>query len=191
MATDQDLREIMATLAMKHATLTELQAETKREMQETNRSLRKTMRELGKQIGGLGEKFGSFTEGLALPSMKKILSKRFGMEFVAPYVERWKGDRVMELDVLAYSNSTVNQAYVVEVKSHLRQDGIQQMKQILRDFREFFPEHADKEVYGILAAVHIPEKIREKVLREGLYLARIHDGQFELQVPEDFQPRAF
>lgn len=191
MTTDQDLREIMATLAMKHVSLTELQAETKREMQETNRSLRKTMRELGRQIGGLGEKFGSFTEGLALPSMKKILSRRFGMEFVAPYVERRKGDRVMELDVLAYSNSTVNEAYVVEVKSHLRQDGIQQMKQILREFREFFPEHADKEVYGILAAVHIPEKIREKVLREGLYLARIHDGQFELQVPEDFQPRAF
>jgi hypothetical protein len=184
MATEQTLDEVMATLA-------KLQAETKREMQETNRSLRKTVRELGRQIGGLGEKFGSFTEGLALPSMKKILSKRFGMEFVAPYVERWKGDRVMEMDVLAYSNSKVNEAYVVEVKSHLRQDGIQQMKQILRDFREFFPEHSDKKVYGILAAVHIPEKIREQVLREGLYLARIHDGQFELQIPEDFQPRAF
>lgn len=191
MATDQTLQEVMATLAR-------LQVETKREMQETNRSMERSkketerfLRELGKQIGGLGEKFGSFTEGLALPSMKKILSKRFGMEFVAPYVERRKDDRLMELDVLAYSNSTVNEAYVVEVKSHLRLDGIQQMKQILRDFREFFPEHADKKVYGILAAVHIPERIREKVLREGLYLARIHDGQFEIQVPEDFQPRPF
>ena len=38
-------------------------------LQETDRQIR----ELGKQIGGLGNKFGSFTEGLALPSMQKIL----------------------------------------------------------------------------------------------------------------------
>ncbi len=43
--------------------------ETDRKFQETDRQIR----ELGKQIGGLGNKFGSFTEGLALPSMQKIL----------------------------------------------------------------------------------------------------------------------
>lgn len=31
----------------------------------------------------------------------------------------------------------------------------------------------------------------ERVLRSGIYLARIHDEEFELQVPEGFQPRAF
>ena len=39
------------------------------------RQLRKQLEELGKQIGGLGEKFGGFTEGMALPSMTKILTK--------------------------------------------------------------------------------------------------------------------
>ncbi|MBW8876228.1 MAG: DUF3782 domain-containing protein [Acidobacteria bacterium] len=182
--TDQDLRDIVASMAQENKTWAQ---ENKQRIQETDRQLR----ELGKQIGGLGEKFGSFTEGLAFPSMKKILTKKFHMDFVAPYVERRRNGRSMELDVLAYSNSTVRAAYVVEVKSHLRLDAIQQMKTMLRDFREFFPEHADKKVYGILAAVHTPERVREKVLREGIYVASIHDGQFELQVPEDFQPRAF
>jgi hypothetical protein len=31
----------------------------------------------------------------------------------------------------------------------------------------------------------------EKVLREGIYLAHIHDDQFVIQVPEAFQPRAW
>ena len=65
------------------------------------------------------------------------------------------------------------------------------MKKILREFRDFFPEHEDKKVYGILAAVDAPEDVRERVLREGIYLARIHDEEFELAVPKDFNPRAF
>ena len=51
------------------AELTTAQKETDRQLKATDRQLK----ELGKQIGGLGAKFGSFTEGLALPSMEKIL----------------------------------------------------------------------------------------------------------------------
>ncbi|MFL6196531.1 MAG: DUF3782 domain-containing protein, partial [Thermoanaerobaculia bacterium] len=149
------------------------------------------LRELGKQIGGLGEKFGGFTEGMALPSMTKILQDRFHATFVAPRVRSWKHGRVMEVDVLAYSNSGTNEVYVVEVKSHLREEGLQQMLKILQEFRTFFPEHQDKKLYGILAGVDAPRDLQQKVLREGVYLANIHDGVFEMQVPDDFQPRAF
>jgi hypothetical protein len=78
-----------------------------------------------------------------------------------------------------------------EVKSHLREDGLEQMKKILREFRDFFPEHKNKKIYGILTAVDGPLDVQEKVLREGIYLARIHDEEFELDVPEDFKPRAY
>jgi hypothetical protein len=69
--------------------------------------------------------------------------------------------------------------------------GRTQMRKTLRDFHEFFLGHKDKKLFGILAAVDAPEDLRKKVLDEGIYLARVHDGHFELQVPEDFQPRAF
>ena len=95
------------------------------------------------------------------------------------------------MDVLAYSNAEVNEVYVVEVKSHLREDGLEQMKKILRELREFFPEHQDKRIFGILAAVDAPPDLRERVLQEGIYLARIHDEEFELDVPKNFKPRAF
>jgi hypothetical protein len=96
--------------------------ETERKTPETDRQLK----ELGKQIGGLGEKFGSFTEGLALPSMGRLLRERFGMEVISPSVRVTKGGRHLEIDVLAYANGPVNAAYVVEVKSHLREEGITQ-----------------------------------------------------------------
>jgi hypothetical protein len=161
--------------------------ETSREIKETGRQIR----ELKQQLGGLSEKFGSFTEGMAFPSMRKLLENRFHMDVVMLRALARKNGSFMELDVMAYSNSKVNEVYIVEVKSHLRQEGLEQMKKNLREFHDFFPGHAGKKVYGILAAVDFPESLREKVLQEGIYLARIHDEEFELQVPADFQPRAF
>lgn len=171
-----------------------LHQETEKQMRETERELQesaKQIKELGKQIGGLGEKFGSFTEGLALPSMQKILRETFGMEVVSPSVRVRKQGEYMEIDVLSYANSAVNAAYVVEVKSHAREESIEQLRTILRRFRQFFPEHADKTVYGILAAVEISPSLRDKALKAGLYVARIHESVFELDVPAGFQAQAY
>ncbi len=178
--TDEELKELVASLAV-------TQQETARKMQETDRQIK----ELGKQIGGLGEKFGSFTEGLALPSMSKILSERFGMEVVSPSVRVSKQGQHMEIDVLAYANSEINEAYVVEVKSHAREEAIDQLRNILERFRRFFPEHKDKAVYGILAAVDLSNELRERILKAGFYVARIHDQVFELDVPANFRPKAY
>lgn len=195
--TDQELRDLVGSLTVKHAELADKHAELADSHRETDRVLRESkqetdrvLRELGRQIGGLGDKFGSFTEGLALPSMTRILTQQFGMDVISPRVRARNNGHSLEVDVLAYSN-TSDDVFVVEVKSHLREDALDQIRQILREFRDFFPVHRDKKIYGILAAVDSPDDLRDKVLREGIYLARIHDGQFELQVPDGFHPRAF
>ena len=175
-ATDLQLKEV-----------SQAQKETARQQKETDRQLK----ELGKQIGGLGAKFGSFTEGLALPSMEKILRERFGMEIISPSVRASKAGQHLELDVLAYANGHLNTAYIVEVKSHAREDSITQLKSILQRFRLFFPEHKNKQLYGILAAVDMSSELRQKTLQEGFYVARIHDQVFELDIPENFQPLSY
>ena len=165
--------------------------ETDRQLKETDRQLRKQLKELGKQIGGLGEKFGGFTEGMAFPSMTKILTEQFGMEVITPRVKARKDGDSLELDVLAYANSTRNEAYIVEVKSHLRPDGIAQLQHILQRFRRFFPEHHDKKLFGMLAVVDAPDDLRQEALAQGLYLAGIHYEQFIIETPKNFVPRCY
>ncbi len=208
--TNDELRDLVSGLAVRHAELANVlknQAqETDRQIQETSLSLRETerilkeenretdrqLRELKQQLGGLGEKFGGFTEGMAFPSMRKLLQQRFHMDVITVRALSRKNGSSLELDVLAYSNSKVNnEVYIVEVKSHLRQEGLDQMKKALRELHNYFPGHAGKKVYGILAVVDIADELRAKVLQEGIYLALIHDDEFEIQVPSDFQPRAF
>ena len=199
--TSEDVWRLLAELATAQAELTASQKETdlllkevsqqqkenERRQQETDRQLK----ELGRQIGGLGAKFGSFTEGLALPSMETILRQRLGMEVISPSVRVSKDGKHLEIDVLAYTNGELNTAYIVEVKSHGREESITQLISILQRFRSFFPEHKDKKLYGILAAVDLSPELREKILQEGFYVARIHDQVFELDIPDNFQPQTY
>jgi hypothetical protein len=188
--TDRQLKEVSQQQKETELLLKEVSQQQKENAQQQKKT-DKQLKELGKQIGGLGAKFGSFTEGLALPSMETILRQRFGMEVISPSVRVSKEGQHLEIDVLAYTNGELNIAYIVEVKSHVRQEDITQLKSILQRFRRFFPEHKDKKLYGILAAVDLSPELREKILQEGLYVARIHDQVFELDIPDNFQPQTY
>ncbi|MEE8585534.1 MAG: hypothetical protein V3T83_11850, partial [Acidobacteriota bacterium] len=113
------------------------------------------------------------------------------MDVISPSVRVRCNGRNMELDVLAYSNRGIDEAYIVEVKSHLKEPSLQQLLRALRNFPDFFPRLRGCKLYGILAAVDASREMRKRVLRHGLYFARIHDDVFRLDVPEGFRPRAF
>ncbi len=186
--TDQRLQELAC--AQKE---TDLQLkETAQQLKETDKQLSKQLKNLAEQIGGLGNKFGSFTEGWAFPSMVKVLRNQFKMESIATNFQVKHDDgKIMELDVFAYSNGNLNTACIVEVKSHIREEDIQQLLRQLTRLREFLPEHANKKLYGILAGVQFPKQMKEKIWEQGLYLAAIHDEHFTLQVSDNFQPKIF
>nr|VFK60577.1 MAG: hypothetical protein BECKUNK1418G_GA0071005_10121 [Candidatus Kentron sp. UNK]VFK72067.1 MAG: hypothetical protein BECKUNK1418H_GA0071006_109411 [Candidatus Kentron sp. UNK] len=182
--TDKELKALVASLALS-------QKETDRQMKKTSREIKKISKELGSQIGGLGRKFGGFTEGMAFPSMKKILRERFHMETITPRVETSRNGHDMELDVLGYSNGEENRLVIVEVKSRLTQESIEQMERTITRFDDFFPEHADKQRFGIIAAVDISPEMEKQTLQRGFYLARIQDELFTLNSPKSFRPRYF
>jgi hypothetical protein len=192
--TDRKLHELAEAHRETDLALKETERVLKEQGQETDRQLRETygmVRELKQQIGGLGNKFGSFTEGLALPSIEKILRERFKAEIITPRVRIRRNGVSAEFDVVAWTNGTSNTAVVVEIKSHLREDGIEQLLKNLAQFAHFFPEHATKKLYGMVAAVDIPDALLQQALAQGLYVARIEDDNFELLTPTDFVARDF
>jgi hypothetical protein len=192
--TSEDVWQILAELAtaQKETDLTSLKevSQQQKENAQQQKKTDKQLKELGRQIGELGAKFGSFTEGLALPSMETILRQRtLAWKLLVLVSESSEDGQHLEIDVLAYTNGELNTAYIVEVKSHAREESITQLKSILQRFRSFFPEHKDKKLYGILASVDLSNELREKILQEGFYVARIYDQVFELDIPDNFQPQ--
>lgn len=138
--------------------------------------------EQGKQIGGIGEGFGSFTEGLAYPSLRKILLDRYGIDNTAAnFVQNFPDGREVEFDAFGFTNGTVNNAAIVEVKSSLQSKHIYRFRAVLERFRSDFPGFADRHLYGILATPgKVSRELREEVFANGLHLARIHDQIFDL-----------
>lgn len=193
--TDNELRELVAKTALTvqklsektEASIDRLSEEIRRLSKETD----KKIKEVSKQIGGLGNKFGSFTEGLALPSMEKILSKHFKMDYIFPRAKSKLLEEELEIDVLAYSNGKRNEVCIVEVKSHLTMRELEQTLKTLNKFPQAFPEHANKTLYGIIAAVDASSEMKQRVLKEGLYFATIHDDHFQLKTPSHFVPKKF
>jgi hypothetical protein len=176
----------------------EAKAEADRRAAEADRraaEVDKERKELRQQIGGLHNKFGTFAEGLLLPTVKRILRDELGMEQVSERTERNRkvdGKKVfMELDAFGYSNGEQNAACIVEIKSHLREDGIEQILRELREFPEFFRDHAGKRLYGMIAAVDASRDLQERVWKEGLFLVLVHDDVAELTVPEGFVPKNY
>ena len=181
------LREVAISQKETDAKFKETDAKIDKLTEESKRSERK-IKEQGKQIGGLGERFGTLTEGLAYPSMRKILRERYGIDnTVANYLRDLPDGKEIEFDAFSFNNGSVNNAVVVEVmrnaaRTHLQSKHIYEFKQELADFKQNFPEFKDKHLYGILVTARIVSKeLKNEIFENGLHLAIVHDEVFNLK----------
>ncbi|MCP4655006.1 MAG: DUF3782 domain-containing protein [bacterium] len=183
----------------------ELREESKQLREESNRqwerlweeiraSRRDTDRLLGsfnRELGRLGNKLGDYTESLFRPSLERAMREQFKMTVVTSPLRILRHGEALEIDLVAHAVDDLDEVYLVEIKNQLREDGIDQLLDQLRQFPRFFPEHRGKKLFGVLAALNIPPNMRARALKEGFYLATIKDDVFEIVAPDDFVPHAF
>ncbi len=196
--TDEELKELVAETSRQVRDLRVSQGQTERMLREQSAELRQeiedlvhTQKKTTKQLGELGNRFGGFTEGMALPSVREILYEKLGVDAVVTDARARRNGGSIQVDAVGITNGETNAVYLVEIKSRLREEGLQQILRHLRSFGDFFPAHRGKTFYGVLAAVDVPEELEQRVLEQGIYLAKIHGDLFELAVPEGFEPRGF
>lgn len=179
MDTIEEIRQILKELAIS-------QKETDLKFKETDAKFKETdkqIRQNNKLIGGIGEKFGSFTEGLAYPSLRKILNKHYSIDNTSANVlKRFPNGTEIELDAFGYTNGKINNAVVVEVKSHLQSEHIYEFVELLKNFKTYFPEYNEKHLYGILATVrNVSKELKKEIFKNGIHLAIIHDDIFDFE----------
>ena len=192
--TDQELKKLVASLAVDNRETERQFRETDRQFKETDRQFKETdrrLRLLGEQIGGLGNKFGSFTEGLAYPSLYRILKDEFQLPNVDYRCRRRRNGREQEFDMVGSSNGSDQRVVLAEIKSHLTETELKKFEKKLREFFDFFPEQRGKTLYGLIAAVDVALGLAERAARRGLHLAVAHDGTFTLTAPAHSKPKKF
>ncbi|TAE31384.1 MAG: DUF3782 domain-containing protein [Candidatus Kapaibacterium sp.] len=166
-------------------------AKSKAEADRRSKEIDKQLRELGKQTGGLGNKFGRFTEGMALPSVQKLLYKRFGVEDFMPRRRKRGGGETIELDALGVVNGNRNEAYIVEIKSHLRSDALEQMRSLLDRFRSIFTEYQHMKLYGVIVAGDSSAEALHEARQAGFYVISFDDNIMHFHDDNGFVPKAY
>jgi hypothetical protein len=160
------------------------------EADKTMEALKRQIKELGQQIGGLGNKFGSFTEGLALPSVEKLLFDTFQIDLFQTRIRKRLPTGRIEIDGLGIAEER-KLAYVVEVKSHLDMRAIEQVLTIMQNIRTYFPYHAEKTFYAMIAAADVHDDAYKAAVKEGIYVVGFADELMMFSMPEGFVPKAF
>ncbi len=187
--TADDVWRILAELA-------EAQKETERILKEqsieTDRQIEKLSKEIGrvnKQISALGGKWGRFVENMVAPACETIfLSRGIQVHRVSQRVRKRLNGGTLEVDVLVENQS---QILVVEVKSSLGVEDIKEFLTDLQEFRRFFPEYNDKQLYGAVAGIEIEDSADVYAYRQGLFVLAQSGETISILNSDDFQPRVW
>ncbi|MEO5377949.1 MAG: DUF3782 domain-containing protein [Magnetococcus sp. DMHC-6] len=146
--------------------------ETDRQFKETDRRFKETDRrfkETDRKIGQLGGRLGEFVEGLVAPACKKLFIQRgIPVHKVSRRVEADRpGDRHIEIDLFVVNTESV---VLIEVKSKLMIEDVQEHLQRMAEFKEFFPEYADKLALGAVAGMVVDEDVIRYAIKKGLFV---------------------
>lgn len=184
--TFDEIRQLLKELTVKQLELTASQKELAASQKETEQVVKNTK----KQLGELGNKLGSFAEGLAYPTVERIMQEEFGMDAVGPIKIR-KGGETLEIDAFGYSNGSTNSVMVGEVKSHFRDHHVEQIEKTCQQLFHFMPEHQGKKVHGMVIFVKGDQNAIQLATKRGIFTVQANDENFKVRNAEGFVPRDF
>ncbi|UXE60637.1 MAG: DUF3782 domain-containing protein [Woronichinia naegeliana WA131] len=149
----------------------------------------KEIAQVNKQIGDLGGKWGRFVENMVAPACETLfLKKGIPVHQVAQRLKRHLAEKTLEIDVLVTNEVHV---LVVEVKSTLGVTDVKEFIEDLSQFRLFFPEYAQKDLYGAVAGIEIEKGAAKFAYRQGLFVLAQSGETVTILNNDNFQPKCW
>jgi hypothetical protein len=141
--------------------------ETAKEIQATTKEIQAAVKENQKNIGGISNTLGSLVAHIMSPDLPQKF-KQFGFSFDRITTFKYAKSVYAEIDALV-ENGT--QAVVVEIKTTLRHDDIDDHLLRMEKVRKYADDHDDKRQFmGAIAATITDKSTREYALKKGLFV---------------------
>lgn len=163
--------------------------ETDRKWQETLARMDKLSRETDRKIGELTGKWGHFVEGLVAPAVVRLFAERgIVVTDFARQVERQRGDEGIEIDIFAKDGEYV---VLIEVKSTLGVDDVNEHLERMEKFARFFPEYKDLKAVGAVAGIVIPKNVARYAYQQGFFVIAQSGDTVTILNDAKFTPKAW
>jgi len=143
-------------------------AETDRSMAASRAEIDRRLYALGQQIGGLGNRLGEFVEGIVRPGLVRMFREK-GIE-VHQTLRDLEGKRdgvAGQIDLLVVND---DHAVVVEVKSKLATNDVDEHVERLEKFKFLFPQYKGTRLLAAVAAMVIPEDAARYAEKRGMFV---------------------
>lgn len=162
--TDQELKDLVASLAVKSDRLDALFAQTQGEVAETSR----VIKEVGRRMGAMASNQGDVTEESFYNSLvaKPMLG---GVQFdsVTPNLRFQNKGEHDEFDIVLTNGASVA---LIEVKYKAHINDLEQAQSKVASYRRWRPEHKDYKVYTGLASFSVPPEVANAAHELGIFV---------------------
>lgn len=166
--------------------------DTDRKFQDTDRKIQDTDRLLkgvGKKIGDLGNRLGEFVQEMVRPAVVRVFRER-GIDVhevhANIYVER-DGESA-EIDLLVVNDQ---EAIVVECKSQMAIDDIDEHLQRLDKIKRLLPKYREVRLMGAVAAMVMSNEAARYAYRKGLYVLAQSGDTVLIRNDAQFSPKVW
>jgi len=176
--TDDELKELVASLAIAQKETDKQLKETDQQIKETNQQLKETdkqLKETDRKVQKVSELFGNvsqnqgdiaedfFFNSLALDNHLGSIS----FDDITRGMFKHRGKIQEEYDLFLTNGDSIA---IIEVKykAHLRD--VDKLKRKFNHFKRLFPIYQDYKLYGAMASFYFNEEVRQALLNEGFFV---------------------
>jgi len=163
------------------------EAEAKSERDRTMAELKRTVERTSRAVDSLTSRWGRFVEELVEPSVLELFqAKGIDVKEIYPRARVKRQGIAMEIDILAVDETEL---VVVECKSRLSKDDVDEFLEKLSRFKEAFPHYKNYQAYGAVAGIEINEGIDRYAYRQGLFVIKTAGNMVKIVNNDNFQPK--
>ena len=163
------------------------EAEAKAERDRTMAELKRTVERTSRAVDSLTSRWGRFVEELVEPSVLELFqAKGIDVQEIYPRARVKRQGIAMEIDILAVDETEL---VLVECKSRLSKDDVDEFLEKLSRFKEAFPHYKNYQAYGAVAGIEINEGIDRYAYRQGLFVIKTAGNMVKIVNSDNFQPK--
>ncbi len=170
----------------------EAKLESERRAAEAERSmaeLKRTVERTSKAVDSLTTRWGRFVEELVEPAVLRLFQEKgIDIKEVYPRARVKRQGIAMEIDILGVDDTDL---VVVECKSRLSQDDVDEFIEKLTRFKIAFPHYQNYRAYGAVAGIEINKGVDRYAYKKGLFVIKPSGDTVAIINDANFQPNTW
>jgi len=155
--TDNELKELVASLAVSNKELRDSQEETGRKLDK-----------VAKMIGGISKSQGDVAEDFFYNSF--INDNHLGglsFDDITKNMAKHRGKTQEEYDIFLTNDESIA---IIEVKYKAHIDDIKKLTRKFDNFKKLFPIYSGYKLYGAMASFHFNQDTKDELLKQGYFI---------------------